>query len=64
MYRGACIGALGGLVITFLSTGSLDGIPNEEPKRTAWHRRLAPTMVSMPGTDGRPLTGFGLGGTL
>jgi hypothetical protein len=64
IFRGAAIGALAGLVITFASTGSLDGIPDEEPKRTAWHRRLTPTMVQLAAPNGRPLTGFGLGGTL
>jgi hypothetical protein len=64
MFRGAAIGALAGLVITFVSTGSLDGIPDEGPRRAAWHRRLAPTMVQLATPTGRPLTGFGLGGAL
>lgn len=64
MFRGAAIGALAGLVITFVSTGSLDGIPDDGPRRTAWHRRLAPTMVQVTTPNGRPLTGLGLGGTL
>jgi hypothetical protein len=64
IFRGAAVGALAGLVITFVSTGSLDGIPDEEPKRTAWHRRLTPTMVPLTTPGGRLQTGFGLGGTL
>lgn len=64
MYRGVTIGALAGLVITFLATGSLDGIPAEEPRRSAWQRRLAPTMVQMAAPGGRLVTGFGLGGPL
>lgn len=64
IFRGAAIGALAGLVITFASTGRLDGIPDEEPRRAAWHRRLTPTMVQLATPNGRLLTGFGLGGTL
>lgn len=64
MFRGAAIGGLLGLVVTFVTTGSLDGIPDEEQKRTAWHRRLTPTMVQMTSPNGRLMTGFGLGGRL
>jgi hypothetical protein len=63
-YRGTAIGALAGLVITFLSTSSLDGIPDEDPPRMAWHRRLMPMMVQVAGRDGRPYPGLGVGGTL
>jgi hypothetical protein len=63
MYRGAAIGALAGLVITFLSTGSLDGIPSADPAKQAWHRRLTPMMVPMAGKNGSLHTGLGLGGT-
>jgi hypothetical protein len=63
-YRGAAIGALAGLVITFLSTSSLDGIPDEEPTRLSWHRRLTPMMVQVAGSDGHLHPGLGLGGTL
>jgi hypothetical protein len=64
IYRGASLGALAGLVITFLSTAGLDGIPDQEPARTSWRGQLGPTMVQMAGADGRPMTGFGLGGRL
>lgn len=64
VYRGAAIGALAGLVITFLSTGSLDGIPDEEPTSLAWAGRLTPMMVQVAGSDGRLHPGLGLGGTL
>ena len=63
-YRGTAIGALAGLVITFLSTSSLDGIPDEEPLRLSWHRRLTPMMVQVAGGDGHFHPGLGVGGTL
>jgi hypothetical protein len=63
-YKGAAIGALAGLVITFLSTGSLDGIPDEEPTRTSWHQQLTPMMVQVAGTDGSVHPGFGFWGSL
>jgi hypothetical protein len=63
-YRGAAIGALAGLVITFISTSSLDGIPDDEPPRTSWHRRLMPVMVQVAGRDGSLHPGLGVGGTL
>jgi hypothetical protein len=65
VYEGATIGALAGLLVTFVSTGSLDGIPNEEPTSPlgqSWRRRLVPTIVQMADADGRPRPGFGLGG--
>ena len=63
-YRGTAIGALAGLVITFLSTSSLDGIPAEDESRMSWHRRLMPMMVQVAGRDGRLYPGLGVGGTL
>jgi len=63
-YRGTAIGALAGLVITFLSTSSLDGIPDEDEARMAWHRRLTPMMMQVSGRDGHLHPGLGLGGTL
>lgn len=64
MYRGAVVGALAGLVITFLLTGSLDGIPDEDRSRQSWHRRFTPMMVQVAGRDGRLHPGLGLGGSL
>lgn len=64
VYRGAAIGALAGLVITFLSTGSVDGIPVETPQRFSWASRLTPTMVEVSGSDGRAHPGLGVGGML
>jgi hypothetical protein len=64
VYRGAALGAVAGLLVTFLSTGSLDGIPAEEPARLSWAQRLTPMMVQVAGTDGRLHPGLGLGGTL
>jgi len=64
IYRGTAIGALAGLVITFLSTSGLDGIPDEDPTRTSWHRRLTPIMVQVADRDGGLHPGLGVGGTL
>jgi hypothetical protein len=64
IYRGTAIGALAGLVITFLTTSGLDGIPDENPPRLSWHRRLMPMMVQVAGRDGRLHPGLGVGGTL
>jgi hypothetical protein len=64
IYRGTVFGALAGLAITFFTTGGLDGIPEEEPKRTSWYRRLTPTMVPMAGSNGSVQPGFGLAGML
>jgi hypothetical protein len=63
-YRGTAIGALAGLVITFLSTSGLDGIPEETPTRTSWHRQLTPMLVQVAGKDGSLHPGLGLGGNL
>jgi hypothetical protein len=64
IYRGATLGALAGLLITFLSTGGLDGIPTESTADQAWHQRLAPMMVQVTDRDGRPHPGFGFGGAI
>ncbi len=62
-YRGATIGALVGLAITFVSTRGLDGIPDEErTPRTSWRRGLMPAMVQVAGADGTVHPGFGVGG--
>jgi hypothetical protein len=63
-YRGTVIGAALGLGITFLSTGSLDGIPPPESQPQAWHRRLAPTLVQVSDREGRLHPGLGVGGVL
>jgi hypothetical protein len=64
LYRGMALGALGGLLLTLATTGSLDGIPDEEATRQSWYRRLNPTMVHLSGRDGRYHPGLGVGGTL
>jgi hypothetical protein len=64
IYRGTAFGALAGLAITFFTTGSLDGIPAEESKRTSWHHRLTPTMLQLTGSNGSVHPGLGIGGTL
>ena len=64
IYQGTAFGAFAGLVLTFLTTGGLDGIPEEEPKRTSWHKRLTPTMLQLTGSNGSLHPGLGIGGTL
>lgn len=64
VYRGAAIGAFAGLLVAFLSTRSLDGIPEEEAGRLAWTRAATPTLVQVAGADGRLHPGLGLGGRL
>ena len=64
-YRGLSVGALLGLAVTFLSTGGLDGIPQEEggAARPAAFR-LTPTMQPVIGFNGQPHPALGLSGTL
>ncbi len=65
VYRGLTIGALAGLIITFASTGSLDGIPADDaPARRAAGPRLTPTLLPMAGANGRSLPMFGFAGAL
>ncbi len=64
VFRGTAIGALAGLAITFFTTGSLDGIPEEEGQRTSWYRRLTPAMVQLAGRNGSLQPGLGLAGPL
>lgn len=61
IYRGISIGALAGLIVTFVATSSLDGIPPDDPP--APHAlRLTPTLAPMAGLDGQLRTTLGLGG--
>jgi hypothetical protein len=66
LWTGITIGAAVGLVITFLATSSLDGIPPEdvalrEPRR---RDRFAPALLSVTDSEGRPHPTFGIAGTL
>lgn len=62
---GAAIGALAGLVITFLSTGRLDGIPAEEHGgQLTVASRWTPAMIPITGVRGQAQPGFGLAYTL
>jgi hypothetical protein len=72
MWTGITIGALGGLLITFLASGGLDGIPPEDvalraPRRPGllprW-RSIAPTLLPVADADGRSRTALGITGTL
>ena len=63
LYRGVSVGALAGLVITFLSTSGLDGIPPEDTPPQSARLHLAPTLSPMAGVDGRARATLGLAGT-
>jgi hypothetical protein len=64
-FRGGTIGALAGLVITFLSTSKLDGIPAEDrASRPSWASRLVPSLMQVPTADGRSAPSFGVAGAL
>jgi hypothetical protein len=64
-FRGGTIGALAGLVITFLCTRKLDGIPSEEmAARSSWASRLVPSLGQIPTADGRSAASFGISGAL
>lgn len=65
LYRGVAIGALSGLLLTFASTGSLDGIPPDDraaphAERTRW----LPTLMPLADAAGRPLPSLGISGAL
>jgi hypothetical protein len=61
LYRGISLGALAGLVITFVATRSLDGIPPDDPPEP--HAlRLTPSFAPMAGLDGQVRNTLGLGG--
>jgi hypothetical protein len=66
IYAGMTIGGALGLLITFLSTSSLDGIPPEDSPTaaTAARRpsRWAPSLLPIAGVDGRSKTGLGISG--
>jgi len=65
-YRGLSVGALAGLVVTFLLTRSLDGIPPEDAVASARPPKasLTPTFGPMAGIDGQTRAMLGLSGTL
>jgi hypothetical protein len=66
LWAGVTIGAAAGLVITFLSTSGLDGIPPEDVALRAPRRqdRFTPTLLSVTDADGRPRAALGFAGTL
>jgi hypothetical protein len=65
VYRGIGIGALAGLVVTFVATSSLDGIPTDDPPTPdAASMHLEPTLSPMVGVDGLTRTMLGLSGRL
>ena len=71
-WQGITIGALAGLLVTFIASSSLDGIPPEEvalraPRRARllpdW-RQMAPTLLPLADATGQSRTAFGVTGTL
>ena len=65
LYRGVCLGAAAGLIVTFLATGSLDGIPPEDaPPAQPTSLHVTPTLSPMSGVDGQMRTMLGLSGAL
>lgn len=60
VFRGMAIGALAGLVVTFATTSSLDGIPEQPSQQHAWLRRIAPSLQQVLDKNGqsRPLVGI------
>ena len=62
-FRGLSIGSAAGLLITFLATSGLDGIPPDDigVVRSA-SRRFVPTMMPMARGNGAHAPGFGLAG--
>ncbi|HET6282577.1 MAG TPA: hypothetical protein VFH73_16555 [Polyangia bacterium] len=64
-YRGITGGALVGLIVTFLATSGLDGIPPEDaPAPHAALRRLVPTLTSIVKSNGQSQLGLGITGAL
>ncbi|MES1205283.1 MAG: hypothetical protein ABUS79_05040 [Pseudomonadota bacterium] len=65
LYRGVAIGALAGLLVTFASTGSLDGIPpDDEGGPRAARTRWTPTLLSLADAGGKPLPSLGISGVM
>jgi len=64
VWKGITIGSAAGLIITFLATGALDGIPNEDVAMSARRRlpRFTPTLLPVAGVDGRPHPALGITG--
>jgi hypothetical protein len=74
VWTGISIGAASGLVLTFLATGGLDGIPPDEaqvavrarqrPRLTPSWRSIAPTLLPVADANGGAHTAFGITGPL
>jgi hypothetical protein len=62
-YTGMTIGGVAGLVITFLATSSLDGIPPDDASTAARRApRWTPSLMPIAGVDGTSRTGIGISG--
>jgi hypothetical protein len=65
VWAGVTIGSALGLVITFLATSGLDGIPPDDlALRAPRHQRFTPTLLPVTDADGRAHTALGLTGVL
>jgi hypothetical protein len=64
LWKGITIGSAAGLLVTFLATGSLDGIPSEDVAMNVRRRppRFTPTMLPVAGADGRAHPALGITG--
>jgi hypothetical protein len=64
VWKGITIGSAAGLIITFLASGSLDGIPADDTVASVRRKpsRFTPTLLPVAGADGRAHPALGLTG--
>jgi hypothetical protein len=64
VWKGITIGAASGLIITFLASGGLDGIPAEDATVSARRKppRFLPTALPVTGLEGRSHPALGISG--
>jgi hypothetical protein len=65
VFRGLCVGSAVGLLVGFIATSTLDGIPPETPVISGLRRtRLQPAVMTSFGPAGRPQAAWGVSGPL
>jgi hypothetical protein len=64
VWKGITIGSAAGLIITFIATSSLDGIPADETTVSVRRKppRFTPTLLPVAGVDGRSHPALGITG--
>jgi hypothetical protein len=64
VWKGLTIGSAAGLIITFLATSSLDGIPDDDPTASVRRKppRFMPSLLPVAGIDGRAHPALGITG--